>query len=142
MLDGSDRDSFTGRVVGEYGVMKSRDGQIRMKRFQIEERRRQVGQIETMIEEFGRMIGDLDMEIAAEHRRTGIDDERHFAYSTFARAARQRRNNLQTSVTDLGGQLEAAKAGLDLAMAELQREEDKQEREQGSDARQEDRAAG
>ena len=111
--------------------MKSRDAQIRMKRFQIEERRRQVGQIETMIEEFGRMVGDLDHEIAAEHRRTGIDDEKHFAYSTFARAARQRRTNLQTSITDLGQQLETAKAALDLAMAELQREEEKLEREAG-----------
>ena len=111
--------------------MKSRDAQIRMKRFQIEERRRQVGQIETMIEEFGRMIGDLDIEIAAEHRRTGIDDEKHFAYSTFAKAARQRRNNLQTSITDLNSQLEQAKAGLDLAMAELAKEEEKQGRETG-----------
>lgn len=111
--------------------MKSRDAQIRMKRFQIEERRRQVGQIETMIEEFGRMVGDLDHEIAAEHRRTGIDDEKHFAYSTFARAARQRRTNLQTSIADLGQQLETAKAALDLAMAELQREEEKLEREMG-----------
>jgi flagellar FliJ protein len=111
--------------------MKSRDAQIRMKRFQIEERRRQVGQIETMIEEFGRMVGDLDHEIAAEHRRTGIEDEKHFAYSTFARAARQRRTNLQTSIADLGQQLETAKAALDLAMAELQREEEKLERETG-----------
>ncbi len=111
--------------------MKSRDAQIRMKRFQIEERRRQVGQIETMIEEFGRMVGDLDHEIAAEQRRTGIDDEKHFAYSTFARAARQRRTNLQTSIADLGQQLETAKAALDLAMAELQREEEKLERETG-----------
>ena len=111
--------------------MKSRDAQIRMKRFQIEERRRQVGQIETMIEEFGRMVGDLDHEIAAEQRRTGIDDEKHFAYSTFARAARQRRTNLQTSIADLGSQLETAKAALDLAMAELQREEEKLERETG-----------
>ena len=111
--------------------MKSRDAQIRMKRFQIEERRRQVGQIETMIEEFGRMVGDLDHEIAAEHRRTGIDDEKHFAYSTFARAARQRRTNLQTSIADLGQQLETAKAAPDLAMAELQREEEKLEREMG-----------
>jgi hypothetical protein len=111
--------------------MKSRDAHIRMKRFQIEERRRQVGQIETMIEEFGRMVGDLDHEIAAEHRRTGIDDEKHFAYSTFARAARQRRTNLQTSIADLGQQLETAKAALDLAMAELEREEEKLEREMG-----------
>jgi len=113
--------------------MKSRDAQIRMKRFQIEERRRQVGQIETMIEEFGRMVSELDFEIAAEHRRTGIDDEKHFAYSTFARAARQRRTNLQTSISDLTQQLETAKAALDLALAELQREQEKLEREMGQE---------
>ena len=113
--------------------MKSRDAQIRMKRFQIEERRRQVGQIETMIEEFGRMVSELDLEIAAEHRRTGIDDERHFAYSTFARAARQRRTNLQTSISDLAQQLETAKAALDLAEAELQKEQEKLERETGQE---------
>jgi flagellar FliJ protein len=114
--------------------MKSRDAQIRMKRFQIDERRRQVGQIEAMIEEFGRMVGDLDMEIAAEHRRTGIEDEKHFAYSTFARAARQRRANLQTSVSDLNSQLDTAKAALDLAMAELEKEEEKMERETAHDS--------
>jgi hypothetical protein len=113
--------------------MKSRDAQIRMKRFQIEERRRQVGQIEAMIEEFGRMVSDLDLEIAAEHRRTGIDDEKHFAYSTFARAARQRRSNLTASIDDLTGQLDAARAGLDLALAELEREEEKLERETAHD---------
>lgn len=113
--------------------MKSRDAQIRMKRFQIEERRRQVGQIEAMTEEFSRMIGDLDMEIAAEHRRTGIDDEKHFAYSTFARAARQRRANLQTSVADLRSQLDTAKAALDLALAELEKEQEKMEREVAQD---------
>ncbi len=123
--------------------MKSRDAQIRMKRFQIEERRRQVGQIETMIEEFGRMVGDLDIEIAAEHRRTGIDDEKHFAYSTFARAARQRRANLQASIADLGQQHETAAAALDLAMAELQRDEEKLERDMAHEnGRQDDRAAG
>jgi hypothetical protein len=123
--------------------MKSRDAAIRMLRFQVEERRRQVGQIEAMIEEFSRMVADLDHEIAAEHRRTGIDDEKHFAYSTFARAARQRRSNLQTSIADLNSQLDTAKAALDLAMAELEREEEKVQREAGGDAvRQADRAAG
>ena len=123
--------------------MKSRDAAVRMMRFQIEDRRRQVGQIETMIEEFSRMVSDLDHEIAAEHRRTGIDDDKHFAYSTFARAARQRRSNLQTSVADLTGQLDTAKAALDLALAELEKEEEKLEREQGQDGtRQAHRAAG
>ena len=123
--------------------MKSRDAQVRMMRFQIEDRRRQVGQIETMIEEFSRMVSDLDHEIAAEHRRTGIDDEKHFAYSTFARAARQRRANLQTSVADLTSQLDTAKAALDLALAELEKEEEKLEREAGHETtRPAHRAAG
>jgi flagellar protein FliJ len=113
--------------------MKSRDSAVRMMRFQADERRRQVGQIETMIEEFGRMISDLDLEIAAEHRRTGIDDDKHFAYSTFARAAKARRANLDASVAELGGQLETAKAALDLALAELEREEEKLERETAQD---------
>jgi flagellar FliJ protein len=122
--------------------MKSRDSAVRMMRFQIDDRRRQVGQIETMIEEFGRMVSDLDLEIAAEHRRTGIDDEKHFAYSTFARAARQRRGNLQASVADLTGQLDTAKAALDLALAELEKEEEKLEREAGHESVRPVRAAG
>jgi chromosome segregation ATPase len=104
-----------------------------MLRFQAEERRRQVGQIEAMVEEFTRMVSDLDHEIAAEHRRTGIDDEKHFAYSTFARAARQRRANLQASIDELSQQLETAKGALDLAEAEVEREEEKLEREIAQD---------
>lgn len=122
--------------------MKSRDSTVRMMRFQAEERRRQVGQIETMIEEFTRMVGDLDIEIAAEHRRTGIEDERHFAYSTFARAARQRRANLQASIDELSQQLDVAKGALDLAEGELEREEEKLERETAQESgRHADRAA-
>ena len=109
--------------------MKSRDGVVRLKRFQVEEKRRQAAQIEMMIDEFSHMIGELDYEIAAEHRRTGIEDEKHFAYSTFARAARRRRDNLQTSVADLQSQLEAARAALDLTEAELRQEEERLERE-------------
>ena len=122
--------------------MKSRDSAIKMRRFQIEERRRQVGQIEAMIEEFSRMVSDLDLEIAAEKRRTGIEDEKHFAYSTFARAAGQRRNNLQNSIADLTAQLESARTVLDAAVEELRKEEDKLERESpGETGRAADRAA-
>ena len=111
--------------------MKSRESNIRSKRAQIEDKQRQVGQIESMIEEFSRMIDDLDHEIASEHRRTRIEDENHFAYSTYARAASQRRENLQTSVADLQSQLDTAAASLDLAQAELAHEQDRHERETG-----------
>ncbi len=114
--------------------MKSRESAIQLKQFEIEEKSRRVGQIETMIEEFTRMINDLEHEIAAEQRRTGIEDEKHFAYSTFARAARQRRDNLNMSIEGLKGQLETAKAALDLAETELVHEKERQARESGAEA--------
>lgn len=109
--------------------MKSRESVIRQKQFQCDEKRRQAGQIEAMIEEFTRMIAELDNEIAAEHRRTGIDDEKHFAYSTFAKSAKQRRANLQASVNDLQQQHDTARAALEQAVAELAQEEERLERE-------------
>ena len=90
--------------------MKSRDTLVRLKRFQVEEKRRRVRQIETMLAEFTRMIGDLDREIANEEKRAGITDPSHFAYPTYARAASVRRDNLKSSIGELTGQIEEARA--------------------------------
>jgi flagellar export protein FliJ len=99
--------------------MKSRDTLVRLKRFQAEEKRRRVTQIETMIAEFARMAGELDREIATEEQRSGVADPTHFAYSTYARAARTRRDNLQQSAEDLRAQLDEAKARFEEAAEEL-----------------------
>jgi flagellar FliJ protein len=99
--------------------MKSRDTLIRLKRFHVEDRRRRLAQIEAMIGEFARMATDLDREIALEEQRAGIADTSHFAYPTYARAARGRRDNLLRSSGELRDQLEEAKALLDEAVADL-----------------------
>ena len=70
--------------------MKSRESLIRLKQFQVDERRRQLAQIEAMVDEFKRMAQELDDQIAAEQERVGITDEGHFAYPTFAKAAAHR----------------------------------------------------
>ena len=70
--------------------MKSRDTLIRLKRFQAEEKRRRVAQIEAMIADFQRMASDLEREIVAEQERAGIHDPAHFAYPTYAKAAMAR----------------------------------------------------
>ena len=103
--------------------MKSRDSMLRLRKFQVREKTRQVTQIETMMAEFTRMAGDLDAQIAYEEKKSGIADPDHFAYSTFAKAARNRRENLHTSVADLRSQLEAAEASLAEAEAELAKAE-------------------
>src|SRR6267142_4636797 len=110
--------------------MKSRDTLIRLKKFQVDEKRRKVMQIETMIAEFERMAGDLQREIKTEQDRAGIHDPAHFAYPTYAKAAMVRRENLKRSADELKVQLEDAKALLGEAFEELKKVELLDERDQ------------
>jgi flagellar export protein FliJ len=113
--------------------MKSRDGLVRLKRFQVDEKRRQVAQIEAMIAEFERMAKELNDQILAEQERSGIHDASHFAYPTFAKAATQRRDNLAASGVALKDRLAAARADFDEAAAELEKVEAIAERDQAVD---------
>ncbi|WP_186388397.1 MULTISPECIES: flagellar export protein FliJ [unclassified Stappia] len=110
--------------------MKSRESLIRLKQFQVDERRRQLAQIESMVDEFKRMARELDDQILAEQERVGITDVTHFAYPTFAKAAAQRRDNLLNSAEELNGQLEAAREDLREALEELKKFELLEERDQ------------
>ena len=110
--------------------MKSRETLIRLKKFQVDEKRRKVAQIEGMIAEFDRMAVDLEREIKTEQDRAGIHDQAHFAYPTYAKAAMQRRDNLKRSADDLKIQLEDAKAALGEAFEEMKKVELLGERDQ------------
>ena len=103
--------------------MKSRETLIRLKKFQVDEKRRKVAQIETMIAEFDRMAGDLEREIRVEQDRSGIHDPAHFAYPTYAKAAIARRENLKRSAEELRIQLEEAKSALGEAIDDLKKVE-------------------
>jgi flagellar FliJ protein len=110
--------------------MKSRETLIRLRKFQVDEKRRRTMQIETMIAEFERMSGDLEREVKAEQDRAGIQDPSHFAYPTYAKAANQRKENLKRSIDDLRAQLDDAKAALAEAFEELKKVELLDERDQ------------
>ena len=110
--------------------MKSRDTLIRLKRFQVDEKRRRVAQIEMMIAEFDRMALELNREIAGEEQKAGISDPAHFAYPTYAKAAMTRRENLKRSAGELKAQLDDAQAALGEAFEELMKVELLDERDQ------------
>ena len=110
--------------------MKSRDTLIRLKKFQVDEKRRKVMQIETMIAEFERMANDLEREIKVEQDRANIHDPAHFAYPTYAKAAMSRMENLKASVDELKGQLDEAKETLAESFEELKKVELLDERDQ------------
>jgi flagellar protein FliJ len=119
--------------------MKSREPLIRLKKFQVDEKRRRVAQIEAMIADFDRMANDLDREVANEERRAGISDPAHFAYPTYARAARTRRENIVNSANELKGQLDAAKGELEVAFEEMKKVEILNEREVAAERAEESR---
>ncbi|MBG0800118.1 flagellar export protein FliJ [Methylocystis sp. H4A] len=113
--------------------MKSRDTLVRLKRFQAEEKRRRVIQLNAMIGEFTRMANELDREIGQEERRANIDDPNHFAYPTYARAARTRRDNIVASITELRGQLEEAETQFKEASEDLAKAQSQEARDRGAE---------
>jgi flagellar export protein FliJ len=117
--------------------MKSRETLIRLKKFQVDDKRRRVAQIEAMIAEFDRMAVDLEREIQTEQDRSGIHDPGHYAYPTYAKAAMVRRDNLKHSTEELRGQLADAQDALADAFEDLKKVELLDERDQLRDRAQE-----
>jgi flagellar protein FliJ len=72
-----------------------------IKETEIKQSRWRASQIETMINEFDRVCIDLGHQIEAEEKRAQIADPTHFAYPTYAKAARGRRAKLQQSADAL-----------------------------------------
>jgi len=121
--------------------MKARESTLRTKRFEVDEKNRKVSDLEQMIHEFERMAYDLECQVRAEEERTGVKDAQHFAYSTFARSAEQRRQNLLASVTELQQKLEAAVAERDDVMAALDEADSIRERDESRSQFQSSRTA-
>jgi len=110
--------------------MKSREGVLRLKKFQVDEKRRQVAQIEGMLADFQEMVDILEKQISEEQRKAGIEDINHYAYPTFAKAAMKRRDNLYQSIDGLNAQLEKARENLSEAFEELKKLDILEERSQ------------
>lgn len=109
--------------------MKSRESLIRLRRFEVDEQRQKVADIESMIADFRQMASDLERQIEVEQERAGVSDVNHYAYPTFAKAAIQRRGNLVASIEELEAKLEKAREELAEAFEELKKVELMQERE-------------
>jgi flagellar FliJ protein len=121
--------------------MKARESALRLKQFEADEKARKVADLEHMIREFENMAADLDRQIKAEEDRTGIKDPAHFAYSTFAKSASQRRDNLRTSADGLKAKLEAAQRERDEALEQVSRADTPETRAELRNRRRPDRSS-
>ena len=81
--------------------MRSNDTLLKLRRFEVNEKQQKVNEIEDMIADFQRSADDLKRQIDIEEETARIHDVNHYAYPPFAKAARQRRDNLMSSIADL-----------------------------------------
>ena len=109
-------------------AMKSNDTLLKLRRFEVNEKQQKVSEIDVMIGDFKRMADDLTHQIKVEEENCGVRDVNHFSYPTYAKAARQRRDNLLSSIAALEAKLEEARAQLVEAQEELKKSELVEER--------------
>jgi flagellar protein FliJ len=109
-------------------AMKSNETLLKLRRFEVNEKRQTVTEIDVMIADFRRMSDDLSHQIKVEEENCGVRDVNHFSYPTYAKAAHQRRDNLLASIAVLETKLEEAKALLAEAQEELRKSELVEER--------------
>jgi flagellar export protein FliJ len=104
-------------------MMRNRESLIRLHRFQVDEKRRKLAELELMIQEFRARERELEAQVEAEQKKAGISDVGHFAYPMFAKSVIRRRQNILTSIADIERQLDSAKEELSDAFRELKKYE-------------------
>ncbi len=101
--------------------MRSRDTLIRLQQFKVDERHRDVADIEVMIADFMQKETELQQQIQMEEERAGVSDPAHFNYPTTAKAIRDRRDNLLRSIDELKQKLGEAREALEEQQSELRK---------------------
>ena len=104
-------------------MMRNRESLIRLHRFQVDEKRRNLAELELMLQEFRRRERELEAQVLSEQEKAGISDVAHFAYPMFAKSVIRRRQNILNSIEDIERQLDVAKEELAGAFRELKKYE-------------------
>ena len=112
--------------------MRSRDSLLRLHRFRTDDVRRQVADMDMMIQDLMRKHDDLDQHVKMEEGRNGISDPNNVNYSMAAKSVGGRRDNILRTVAELRDQHEAMIAKLKDEESELRKVELLVEKEGGS----------
>ncbi len=103
--------------------MRSRDSLLRLHRFRVEDIRRQVQDMDMMIQDMMRKHDELDAHVKFEEGRNGVSDPNNVNYSMAAKAVRGRRDNILKSVGELKDQHNSMVAKFEEESAELRKVE-------------------
>lgn len=108
--------------------MKRRDSLLRLKKFRVDEFKRQMGTLDAMIADAEKKIRDLDESVVRERQRAGESEIGRAAFPSFLRSIDSRRDNLKATLSELereraAVQLELTGAFQDMKSLELAMEQ-------------------
>lgn len=96
-------------------------GVIRLKRFQLDEKRRVLADLNALLSELLAERDRLDAQVLIEQAKAGETIEGQMAYGKYAQAAIARRKRLVESIAQVESQIEAATDQVREAMGELKK---------------------
>jgi hypothetical protein len=112
--------------------MKSRESHVRLKQFQVNEKTRQLGQIQLMMAEMEKMAAELEYQIAAEEKKAGNYRSFPFRLSNLRQSrAPAVRQPADFDSSELKVQLDAAELALEEAQADYDKAAALEERDAG-----------
>ncbi len=108
--------------------MSGLDSLIRLHRWKLEEKRRTLADLESLMDNLKSLASNLESEIINEQRVAAASDEAGFAYGAYATEAIQRRERLAQSALELEQKIEAARDDVKAAFQDAKKYEIAQER--------------
>jgi flagellar export protein FliJ len=103
--------------------MKSRNTLIKLHRFRVDEAKTRLSGLEAMRAEMERKSAELDAHLSEEARRATESDIGRFAYPSFARSIKERKERLAQSISELERSIFEARIAVQDAYRELKKYE-------------------
>jgi len=99
--------------------MKRSDSLLRLKRFRVEEMKRQMATLDSMKRDAERKLADLDDSVVRERQRAGDSDIGRLAFPSFLRSIEVRRENLSATLKEIERERAIAQGELNVAFQDL-----------------------
>ncbi len=103
--------------------MKNLGTLIRLHKWQLNEKRRKLGELEGLRNELCAKLEALDRQLGEEQSYAGSHQDVAFAYAGFSGAVRQKRETIEHSIADVEREIVTATTEVRLAFQELKRYE-------------------
>lgn len=99
--------------------MKRGDSLIRLRRFRVDEMKRQMATLDGMKLDAERKLADLEDSVVRERQRAGDSDIGRLAFPSFLRSIEVRRENLRATLKEIEREHTIVQADLNVAFQEL-----------------------